>query len=307
MELLLERAPAKVNLWLRILGRRPDGYHELETAMVALQLSDELRGRATEGGEIELRVSGPAASRDIPSDRRNLVWRVVDEGLQRARELGLLEPGVGLALELEKRIPSQAGLGGGSSDAAAALRLLERALDVDLGESWRRELLARAGADCVFFHDVGSSGSATCRGVGERVEGVGGEPPRWWVLLVTPAAECPTGEIFSAWRASPGPGGRASVLDRELLELPACAVRERLSNDLESAALEVVPALADWRALLDREGLSHARLTGSGASFFALFDSEEESETALERLASAANSQDLHSRLMTITRVAGGR
>ena len=204
MEGLLERAPAKVNLWLRVLGRRSDGYHELETAMLALELGDELRGRATASGGVELRVSGPVATPDIPCDERNLVWRVVDQGLRRGRALGLLGPDAGLELELEKHVPSRAGLGGGSSDAAAALRLLERAWEVDLSADWRRETLAAAGADCVFFHDVAGSGAATCRGAGERVSAVAGAPPAWWVLVVTPEAECSTAEVFAAWRTRGG-------------------------------------------------------------------------------------------------------
>jgi 4-diphosphocytidyl-2-C-methyl-D-erythritol kinase len=305
MEQLQERAPAKVNLWLRVLGRRTDGYHELETAMLALELGDELRGRATRSGGVELRVSGPAATPDIPSDERNLVWRVADQGLRRGRALGLLGSDAGLELELEKSVPSRAGLGGGSSDAAAALRLLERAWDVDLSADWRRETLAAAGADCVFFHDVAGSGAATCRGAGERVAAVGGPPPAWWVLVVTPEAECPTAEVFAAWRALERTQQALPVLSEELLRGQVSSVRELLVNDLEEAALEVVPSLARWRELLDAEGLVHARLTGSGSSFFALFDSQEESSEACTRLARAANSQDLHSRLLTISRVAG--
>lgn len=305
MEVLRERAPAKVNLWLRILGRRADGYHELETAMLALELADELRGRATESGSIELSVGGPAATPDIPSDDRNLVWRVAQRGLDRARELGLLSAEAGLSIELEKHVPSRAGLGGGSSDAAAALRLLERAHGLELPAPWRREVLSEAGADCVFFHDVASAGAATCRGVGERVSALEGAPPGWWVLVVTPEAECPTGEIFSAWRGRGQVVREVPVLDQELLAQPASALREQLFNDLEPAALEVVPVLASWRALLDGEGLAHARLTGSGSSFFALFDSEAESQDAQRRLAKAANSKDLHSRLLTTSRIAG--
>ncbi len=292
-------APAKVNLGLRILGRRDDGYHELETVMLLIDLCDVLWARATTTGSVELDLSGVALTADIPSDERNLVWRIATEALARGRDLGVLGQEVGVALRLEKSIPSRAGLGGGSSDAAATLRALERALDIDLGAGWRREVLAKAGADCVFFHDVGTSGAALCTGVGQLISPIPGPAPPWWVLVLTPAVECSTAEIFAARVASPA---AALSSNAALLSTPAGELREALNNDLEPAALSVVPALRVWRELLDEQGLAHARLTGSGSSFFALFDSEHEARAALAGLERAAGARERTWRLARVCR-----
>lgn len=299
---VMELAPAKVNLWLRILARRTDGYHELESLMLALQLGDELHARATGSGGVQLTVSGPAASSDIPQDDGNLVWQVAAAALERGRELGALSIDSGVALELVKYTPSRAGLGGGSSDAAATLRALQRLWGVDLGEAWCRARLAAAGADCVFFHSVGEAGVAHCSGIGEQVVALAGPPPEWHVLVVTPEAECPTGAIFGAWRASPEQRGPMPALNSELTLGPAAELRGSMENDLEVPAIEVVPELARWREVLDDEGLAHARLAGSGSSFFALFDTGEEAHSAAERVDAAAGEAGLASRLLSVTR-----
>jgi len=298
-------APAKVNLSLEVLGRRADGYHELVTLMAALELADELEVRARSEPGIALAVVGPCASADVPRDARNLAWRAAAAVLERRRGGG--RPGVrGVELVLSKRLPSGAGLGGGSADAAAAVVAVERALGLPPDPAWRREVLAGLGADCVFFHDVEASGLARCEGIGERVTPVGESPPSWVLLCLTPAVHCPTAEVYAALgerRRALRTGWRWGA---EPARLTVREARERLSTDLEAAALAVLPELRRWRELLDEEGGDHLRLCGSGSSFFGLFEGVGEAEVALERFLHGAARQGLGVRFRGVTRIRSG-
>lgn len=301
-ERLTARAPAKLNLWLGIRGRREDGYHELATLMLALELGDALEAEVVEGSAVTLEVTGPAASPDIPLDGRNLAVRAAEAVREHlAAERGA--PAPGLRLRLEKRVPSQAGLGGGSADAAAALELALRALGHDPGSRWRHETLAALGSDCVFFHEVGPSALALCEGRGERVTALGGAPPTWSVALLVPELRAPTGEVFGAL---PGVGRVAGEVPpgAELARLGATEARAHLATDLEPAALAAIPGLAAWRQLLDGEGAAHFRLSGSGSAWFGLFDDPAAAQEVLTRLQDRAGRAGLGLRLATVTRAA---
>ncbi|MEM7308856.1 MAG: 4-(cytidine 5'-diphospho)-2-C-methyl-D-erythritol kinase [Planctomycetota bacterium] len=287
-------APAKVNLRLAVLGKRPDGYHELDTTLLALDLADELTVRADPGaGAVHLTV---AEALDVPADASNLAWRAAAAVLA---EAGVDD--VDLTLALRKRVPAAGGLGGGSSDAAAAALgaaevLGERAREVDLVR-----LLAGLGSDCPFFLAARASGLGRCLGRGERVEPLA-RPPRWAVLIAAPALPAPTPQVYAAWR----PEDRAREREAEPPDWAALGAHEArayLRNDLERAALRAVAGLARWRELLDRSGLAHALLSGSGSSFFALFDDPEEAREAELRLRVAANSEGL--RACAVTAAAG--
>lgn len=298
-------APAKVNLSLEVLGRRADGYHELVTLMAALELADELEVRPRAAAGIALTVEGPCASADVPRDARNLAWRAAAAVLGR-RDCRGGGDAQGVELALSKRIPSGAGLGGGSADAAAAVVAVECALGLPSDPAWRREVLAGLGADCVFFHDVGASGLARCEGIGERVTPVGETPPSWALLCLTPAVHCPTTEVYAAL------GGRRHALrtgwrwGAEPARLTVREARERLSTDLEAAALAVHPVLRRWRELLDEEEGDHLRLCGSGSSFFGLYEEAGEAEIALERFLRGASRRGLGVRYRGATRIRPG-
>lgn len=271
-------APAKLNLCLAVLGRRDDGYHELDTVMATVALKDELTLRPSGEPGLRLEVFGPQASEDIPTDGRNLALAGLGAAFERARALGVSAP-AGALLRLDKRVPSRAGLGGGSSDAAASLRLVEQLLDCDLGSPWRQSWLAAAGSDTVFFDAAGPAGHARCTGRGERVEPLPALPRGWQVVIVTPDLEASTGAIF-------GELGAGAVTAQATPGIPAF---ERLSceqagdslrNDLEPAALRAVPGLADWAAGLGQIGGMRFRMTGSGSSFFALCATAEQAAAA---------------------------
>lgn len=302
-------APAKINPTLVVLGKRADGYHEVDTTLVALDLCDEVTVSVAPDGarNLTVDVSGPAASDDVPRDTRNLAVRA----LVAAREaLAPSHPwlsSASLSLSLVKRIPSQAGLGGGSSDAAAAVHALERAVGAELAVDARRELLARLGVDCVFFDSARASGAGRARGIGERIE-VLSAPRAWHVALVTPEARCPTGLVYGALRfplEAPPP-----LASAQILALPAEAARAHVFNHLERAALDAVPELRPWRALFDdlaREDpvCGTFRLSGSGSSWFTLAPDAATAGALLARVVGRAADRALSVRLAVATRVRG--
>ncbi len=304
-------APAKVNLTLQLLGRRADGYHEVRSWMLALDLCDEITARATRDGRVHLRVTGPFASADIPADARNLATRAADLVLQAARSQGIAGASDGLELRLEKRIPSQSGLGGGSSDAAAAWFAARAALAPDgsalapdgspaLPRSLARAHMAHLGSDCVFFA-AAISGLGIATGRGEIVEPLEGPAPRWWIGLLVPDFGASTAEVYA--RVLSGTVRRPTL--RPDVTEPAAHARGSLENELEAAAILAVPALQSWRSLLDAQGCAHFRLSGSGSSWFGIHDDEQDARATLARLERAARDRGLGLRLAQVVRPAG--
>lgn len=263
-------ATAKVNLSLEVLGRDADGYHELRTTMLALSLGDRVQAEAREELGVELSVRGEHSA-GIPADETNLAHRAASALLE-----GVGHP-CGVALDLEKRVPAGAGLGGGSADAAAALAATRAALDLGEDAAADDVILGALGSDTVFFR-AATSGHALCEGRGERVTlraGVG----EWSILVLTPAVHASTSAVYEAY--DPALCAEAPTGAPSFEGCTAEEARARLFNHLEPVALSLHPELAAWRAALDSAGLDHARLTGSGASFFALYDSEMEAEQGL--------------------------
>ncbi len=247
--MLTERAPAKLNLALHLRRRREDGYHDLETIFAFTDFGDTLRAELAD--DLSLRVDGPFAGA-AGQGGDNLVLRA-------ARALAEASAtSVGARLTLDKVIPVAAGLGGGSADAAATLRLLNRLWEIDWPEARLVDLAAGLGADvaaCV--------GSRTVFGTG-RGEALATLDTDWGgtpVLLVNPRVAVSTGPVFAAWdRVDLGP------LD-PLLDIAD------LRNDLAPPALTIAPVIGEVLDWLDsRAGVSLARMSGSGATCFALFD-----------------------------------
>jgi len=273
--LLVEDAPAKVNLTLRVLGRRPDGYHELVSLVVFADLGDRLG--LTPGAEAALSVRGPNAAQ-IGGSADNLV-------LKAARALAALVPGLVLgAFELEKNLPVAAGIGGGSTDAAAALRLLARANRLAADDP-RLYAAARAtGADvpvCV------AARSRLMSGVGDKLS----EPlipPALDAVLVNPGAALATRDVFAGWTGAKQ-GGPPLDLSAVTETTPYERILQLLApqpNDLEGAAIALAPVVAEVLAALRAlPGCGLARMSGSGASCFALFPSAAAAIAAAKILA----------------------
>jgi 4-diphosphocytidyl-2-C-methyl-D-erythritol kinase len=303
-------APAKINPWLEVLGRRPDGYHDLQTWMLSIELCDRVEARPRADGEIRLALGGPCASADIPCDASNLAWRAAEKALEVVRRAGPASPALGGAapgveLHLEKHIPSQAGLGGASSDAAATWLAVLAAHGIETSESIAESALAALGSDCVFFAKAARTGLGWCEGRGERVTVGARVSAPWVVALLTPDVRCPTASVYAALRKPLRLPARRNSLPAAWFEMPAAAVRGHFFNELEAVALDAIPALVPWRNALDACGGEHFRLSGSGSSFYGLFDTRDEAEVLLERIVGAARARGLTARGRWITRPAG--
>ena len=254
--MLRETAPAKVNLYLHIVGRRADGLHLLESLVAFADAGDALR--AERADRLSLEAAGPFAG-SLAGEADNLVLRA-------ARALA---PGRGARLVLEKNLPVAAGLGGGSADAAAALRLLSRLWGV---EADLEALAAGLGADVPVCLAGATCGMA---GIGEGLTPL----PDWPVpplLLANPGVALPTPAVFGARR---GPFRRSRPWPRTMAELAGCA------NDLTEAAISLAPGIADTLAALEAlDGALFARMSGSGATCFAAFANRAARDRAREAL-----------------------
>jgi len=269
---LVDIAPAKVNLTLRVIGRRADGYHDIESLVTFAELGDRLA--LTPGSELAVTVVGPGAGH-TGADSENLVLKAA-----RALAASIVDLRLG-AFSLEKNIPVAAGLGGGSADAAAALRLLARANNLAAHDLRLHEAARATGADVPVCLDPRPR---LVRGIGEILS----EPlpmPRLCALLVNPGVALPTKLVFSGWKADrsqPTPSATMNDMPdtQHLLEWLA-----REANDLEPPALALAPAIADVLSALRGNASSRlARMSGSGATCFALFLSAAEAAAAARRL-----------------------
>jgi 4-diphosphocytidyl-2-C-methyl-D-erythritol kinase len=258
-----EVAYAKINLALHVRGREPDGYHRIETLFAFAEDGDVLRVGPGDG--LRLRIQGPFAGA-LGDDEDNLVLRAARTLAEACRVRD------GAALLLEKRLPVAAGIGGGSADAAAALRALNRFWETGLGTAELAEIGRSLGADvpaCVF------SRTAVGTGRGDRLEpteppGLKGMP----ILLVNPAVALSTARVFESWT-----GGDGGALPDDWRDG---------RNDLEGPAMALAPTIGDLLdALRRQDGASAVRMSGSGATCFALFETDAERDHAAAAIKTA--------------------
>ena len=283
------RAFAKINLSLQVLGIRPDGYHDLRTRFQTIALHDTLTFLRTEG-PFEILCSDSRC----PRDRTNLVWRAA-ELVWRAAGRGGAPTGV--QVRLVKRIPIEAGLGGGSSDAAVALRAFAAIWRVPLRRSRLTELARKLGADVPFFLE---GGTALGVGRGDRLRRLP-DAPASWVVLLLPDFGVSTKEAYAWWDRSVTklrlkPTRQTTHLGRRSF-VTSCAaagaaapetaskchdqgLRSCLGNDLQAPVAERYPEIADVTAALYEAGASHAAMSGSGSAVFGLFKTRREAERA---------------------------
>lgn len=260
---LTELAPAKINLALHVTGQRANGYHDLESLVVFAELGDWL---SLSPGPIDrFEVSGPFAGMLAPG-QANLVTKAVD-GFRRMWPDLLPQ---GLDLTLEKNLPVSAGIGGGSADAAATLRLLHRASGYRAAPNQLAELAAQLGADvpvCL------ASVPCLVEGVGEKVQPLTSFP-RMFAVLLNPLIPVPTAQIFQRLGARDNPP--MPVLPQPLSHAALLAMWfEEARNDLEPAAIEFAPVIGETIAALKKTaGVIGARMSGSGGTVFALYADE---------------------------------
>ncbi|APG14230.1 4-diphosphocytidyl-2-C-methyl-D-erythritol kinase [Bradyrhizobium elkanii] len=279
MSALIEEGRAKVNLSLRVVGRRADGYHDLESVVAFADCADQLT--LVPGGELKLVTTGPLAAA-CGDTADNLVVKA-------ARLLAEAVPNLKLgAFALDKVLPVAAGIGGGSADAAAALRLLARLNNLSLDDPRLQKVALATGADvpvCLF------SRACDMTGVGEQLLPLA--LPSMPCVMVNPRVPVATKDVFQALGLRNGEllVGATSVLDAPAWpeEGESIAdwvdVLETVANDLEAPALRIEPVIGEvLEALRDSAGVKLARMSGSGATCFAIYGAANEAHAAAEKI-----------------------
>lgn len=273
--------PAKLNLHLRITGRRSDGYHGLETVFHTIDLGDDLWARRTDG-PMTLAITADDPREALPVQDDNLVCRAARAFVRQAPSSGAF------AFHLHKRTPHGGGLGGGSSDAAAALRLCNALAGAPLDHAALHALAAPLGADVPFFL-LGGSQWAT--GIGTDLQSCA-HAPQLYVTLIVPAFGCPTAEVYrmyaAHWQAPLHVATVPRVRDH-LDDFADIAVRGEIVNDLAVAAELVRPELARLRERAEGLGVGRVAMTGSGSTLFVAAASADEAAGHRRRLATLAD------------------
>jgi 4-diphosphocytidyl-2-C-methyl-D-erythritol kinase len=270
------RAPAKINLRLRVVGKRSDGYHLLDTIMLPVSLYDELEierpGKAGAKHVPKDRLSVVCDHPLVPGGRKNLAYQAAALIL---KEAGLNEP---VRIRIHKRIPVGAGLGGGSSDAAATLVGLNRLFRLGYTPKQLEKLSASLGADVPFF----------IRGVPARARGIGEQltlllnVARLWLVILYPGFPVSSAWVYSNWRAKlTKPIVNTSI--NFVLRSPETLPR-LLLNDLEAVTIGRYPRIGLLKRQLSENGAVGSLMSGSGSSVFGIFKSRREAEQAFRRL-----------------------
>lgn len=269
-------APAKINLYLWVGERRPDGLHEIESVMQSVSLADELSLSPSDAVSLDLDPAGAA-----PEDESNLVVKAV-----RALRTSC-SAGSGAALHLTKKIPTGAGLGGGSSDAAAALVGLNDLWGCALSRKALEKIGSTVGSDVPFCVRGGTAGAL---GAGERLAPVIVREPLWWVIAM-PAGSLSTADVYARFDElgsvgiASDPHDLADALARGDAELVGSSLR----NDLEQAASSLMPELSSTREVLVGAGALGAVMSGSGPAWCGLARDETHAEEIASRVRSAVD------------------
>jgi 4-diphosphocytidyl-2-C-methyl-D-erythritol kinase len=266
------RACAKINLFLRVTGRRADGYHQLDSVFLPISLADEIRleVRTAEETSITLNCDAPA----LRSSQNNLATRAARAFMS---EFGLAAQ---IQIDLQKKIPIAAGLGGGSSDAGAVLRMLASAAEIDDAEDWSsiRRIALSLGADVPFFLDPRPS---RVNGIGEVIAPMR-KVPRIPIVIAAPPFEVPTAAIFRALKPADWSGPAPDMdIDAILRGEISAAITV---NDLAATAIAQFPEIRRLKGLLEDSGARAAQMSGSGGAVFGVFDSLEAAEHAAEKV-----------------------
>jgi len=268
------RAPAKINLNLRVVGRRRDGYHRLDTILLPVSLYDEIEirrlrsPRADKKTKIEVACAHPS----VPSGERNIVYRAAELIL---RQAGKAEH---IHIRVRKRIPVGAGLGGGSSDAAATLIGLNRMLKLGLSQTKLEKLGLSLGADVPFFI---RARPARARGIGERLTPLR-KVPRLWLVIVYPGFPVSTAWAFKKLALTLTKFSTNTSISSSLKRFDR--LPDLLVNDLERVTLRRYPKIRALKEQLLHHGATGGLMSGSGSSVFGIFNSRRAALRALRRL-----------------------
>nr|C6E4K5.1 RecName: Full=4-diphosphocytidyl-2-C-methyl-D-erythritol kinase; Short=CMK; AltName: Full=4-(cytidine-5'-diphospho)-2-C-methyl-D-erythritol kinase [Geobacter sp. M21] len=255
-------APAKVNYRLDVLGKRPDGYHELRMIMQRVDLCDEIEIALTDVPGIRV----TCGRKGVPDGPGNIAWRAADALLK------LSGKEVGIDISIAKKIPVGAGLGGGSSDAATVLMGVNELLGLGLTDERLMEIGVKLGADVPFFI---FKKPALAEGIGDRLTALE-EVPSLWVVLVNPGIHVSTAWVYQNLRLTTG--NPITIIPRSYSSLDeVCAL---LSNDLEPVTCGRFPLVSEVKEVLLAAGARGSLMSGSGSTVFGLFDDENAARTA---------------------------
>lgn len=267
------KAPAKINLFLKVMKRRPDGYHDITSLMQKVELFDILH-LSREGNTIAVSCPGTG----LPEDHGNLVYKAAQAFFAATGEK------TGIKIVLEKNIPVAAGLGGGSSDAAAVVKGLNSLLDAGLNQERLKQIARSLGADVSFFIQECSAAIAT--GIGDclnRVEPIAG----FWFLLVNPGFGLSTKWVYEnlplTSSSNPYILARVRKIQGNPLAVSPCLIEE-LGNDLEVVSINRFPEIGDIKNELKQGGAVVSLMSGSGPTVFGLFPSEEDAQRSFLQL-----------------------
>jgi 4-diphosphocytidyl-2-C-methyl-D-erythritol kinase len=271
------RAPAKINIRLRVVGKRKDGYHLLDTIMVPVSLYDEIEIRKlkahskkidSQHTQIEVTSDHPS----VPSGEKNLVYKAA------LALLGKRNIGARLRIHVRKRIPVGAGLGGGSSDAAATLMALNRLLKLGFSKMRLKRIAVGIGADVPFFL---AGKPARARGIGERLTLLD-KFPRLWLVILHPGLEIPTAWVYGKYQRRLT---KADANTSMMGSLRSCkTIAAMMVNDLETVTLRRYPAIGLLKQQLLRHGAAGALMSGSGSAVFGLFEDKQKALRAFGQL-----------------------
>jgi len=266
------RAHAKINLDLRVLGTRADGFHELRTVFQALALHDVIHCIPRVGPfAIECSSAG------VPLDTTNLIWRAAETLWRSLRHSG---PVRDVVIRLDKRIPQQAGLGGGSADAAATLMALAHLWRVAVKPAQLTDLAAHIGSDVPFFL---SGGTALGLGRGEEIYPLA-DLPRHWVVLLIPGFGVSTSEAYGWYDSERDLGRGQAIREPQYVPGPWPSRAAQMINDLEAPIARHYPEIEQMKLAVRRAGALAAAMSGSGSTVFGLFQKRRDASTAVERL-----------------------
>jgi 4-diphosphocytidyl-2-C-methyl-D-erythritol kinase len=294
------RSFAKINIGLRIGAKRPDGFHDLYTVYQTIALHDTLRVDVQKGVGIEIRCKNP----EVPTHETNTCYRIADRALRSLKQRSKI------IITIDKQLPVQGGLGGGSSNAVATLFALERLLKHELDPEERLRVSSEVGSDLPLFL---LGGTVLGVGRGEEVLPLADQPTTWCVVL-TPTAMVATAQAFADWDELAGDSSEraltSSVLSAKMstfsralyiwlrptagvptkksggrAESPLLdLVRAGIENDFERVVFPQHPELRDLKRALEREGARYSSLSGSGSVLYGLFDDQEQAERAAKRI-----------------------
>ena len=263
-------APAKINIRLKVTGRRPDGYHELVSIMVPVDLFDELELKVPFDGGIKIKSKGF----DVPTNEDNLIYRAAESFMS------LTGINDGVSMDLNKNIPVAAGLGGGSSDAAATLIGLNNLYSNPLSDSDLHTLAVKLGADVPFFINCRP---ALATGIGEVLESI----PKWphlWYIIITPPFSISTAWVYENLKLELTIGEYDYI--KSILKNDTYNISRILENDLENVTSASFPIIKTLKKLLKDAGAEGAIMSGSGPSVFGVFSTPDKASAARESLIS---------------------